>query len=131
MVLLGLPAQTYMCSRKANPAGRLLGNNQDDTQTEPPILQIVTSHLPTTLSHTKMLRCLSQVFQQHAAGTSCHGLLNVVKCYHNGLRVCSFFFFCLFVFCFFLKIDEGRKKGMKEGKQGGRSAKMLATFLVE
>lgn len=116
MILLGLPAQTYMCSRKASPAGRLIRNNQDDTQAEPPILQIATSRLPTP-GHTEMLRCVKQVFQQHVPGTSCHRSLDdVAKYYHGQLReaACSVF-------------KKKKKKKMKEE----RSREKMGLFYAE
>lgn len=60
-----------------------------------------------------MLRYVSQVFQQHVAGITCPGLLNVLKCYCDQLSeaVCSVL----------KKIKKKRqmKKGRSEGRKGG------------
>lgn len=81
--------------------------------------------LSTHQGHTDMLRCVSQVLQQHVAGTICPGLLNVLKCYCDQLSeaVCSVFKKKK------KKTDEGRKEGMKEGtEERENGTKMLATL---
>lgn len=58
-----------------------------------------------------MLRCLGQVLQQHAPGTSHHGLHDVVKCYHGWLNEAA---------CSALKKkkkDRGREKRREGGKE--------------
>lgn len=59
------------------------------------------------------------------AGTTCPGLLNVLKCYRDQLSEAV----CSVLGKEKKKTDEGRKEGMKEGKKERENGtKMLATL---